>query len=55
MTKNKTIEYIKSDLYRQCGNTKFKSFLFHFLSSDTFRFLFWFRIFHSWNVKLGGG
>lgn len=38
------LEYIKSDLYRYCGNTSFKSFIKHYYVSPGFRYCFYYRI-----------
>lgn len=40
----RTIEYIKSDLYRYEGSTTFKAFLRAFLLNPSFIYLFWFRL-----------
>lgn len=38
------INYIKSDLYRYCGNTTARSFLRQYVRNRSFRYSFWFRL-----------
>jgi serine O-acetyltransferase len=40
----RTIELIKSDLFRHAGNTRFSSFVKKYLSSEGFNYMVWFRL-----------
>ncbi len=45
----RTIELIKSDLYRYSGNTSLTSFILNFFTNRGFIFTFWFRLSQSKN------
>ncbi len=44
MNLGKTIEYIKSDLYRYYGNTNRKTFIKAFITNRSFKYSFWLRL-----------
>lgn len=49
-----TIEYIRSDLYRYCGNTSFQSFIKKYFFNRGFNFSVWLRLASAktWYAKL---